>query len=42
MTGYIGHVSHCLGTIELVIFLCAFVCRVGYYDVESRETLLYK
>ena len=41
MTGYIGHVSHCLGTIELV-FLCAFVCRVGYYDVESRETLLYK
>ena len=45
--GWIGHVSHRLGSIfsaiELII-LCAFVCRVGirYFDAQIRKTLLYK
>ena len=45
MIGQIGVVSHhlrsLLGAIELTI-LCAFVCRVGYFDAQIRETLLYK
>ena len=43
--GRIGHVSHHLeshlGVIESTI-LYAFVCRVGYFNVRIRETLLYK
>ena len=45
MIGQIGVVSHhlrsLLGVIELIIS-CAFICRVGYFDAQSRETLLYK
>ena len=45
MIGWIGHVSHhlrsLLGVIELTI-LCAFVCKVGCFDAQIRETLLYK
>ena len=41
----IGHVSHhlgsILGAIELTV-LCAFICTVGYFDAQIRETLLYK
>jgi hypothetical protein len=29
------------GAIELTV-LCAFVCKVGYFDAQIRETLLYK
>jgi hypothetical protein len=42
---WIGLISHHLGSflgvIELII-LCAFVCRVRYFDAQIRETLLYK
>ena len=45
MVGRISVVSHhsqsLLGVIELTI-LCAFVCRVGYFDAQIRETLQYK
>jgi len=30
-----------MGAIELII-LCAFVYKVGYFDAQIRETLLYK
>ena len=36
MIGRILHVSHLL---ELTI-LCAFICRVGYSDAQSKETIL--
>jgi hypothetical protein len=43
--GQIGVVSHhlqsLLGAIELTT-LCAFIYRVGYFDAQIRETLLYK
>ena len=43
--GQIGRVSHhlesLLGAFESII-LCAFVCRVGYFNAQIRETLLYK
>ena len=43
--GQLGVLSHhlqsLLGAIELII-LCAFVCRVGYFDAQIKETLLYK
>jgi hypothetical protein len=35
------HLQSLLGVIELTI-LCAFVCKVGYFDAQIRETLLYK
>ena len=42
--GWIGPLSHHLGSllgdIELNV-LCAFVCRVGYFDTQIKETLLY-
>ena len=45
MIGRIGHVSHHLGslldTIELTV-LCAFLCKVRYFDAQIRETLMYK
>ena len=45
MIGRIGDVLHhlrsLLGAIELYV-LYAFVCRVGYFDSQIRETLLYK
>ena len=45
MIGHIGIASHdlrsLLDAIELIV-LCAFVCKVGYYDAQIRETLLYK
>ena len=41
MIGRIGTVSHNLpsvmGAIELII-VCAFVCKVGYFDAQIRET----
>ena len=44
MIGWIGLVSHHLqtfvGASELT-FLCAFVCKVEYFDAQIRETLLY-
>ena len=43
--GQRDHVSHhlgsLLGAIELTV-LCAIVCKVGYFDAQIRETLLYK
>jgi hypothetical protein len=45
MIGQIGHAAHYLGSplraIESTI-MCAFVCRVGYFDTRIKETLLYK
>ena len=45
MIGWIGLVSHPLGlfmgAIELDV-LCTFICRVGYFDAQIRETLLYQ
>ena len=45
MIGRIGVVSHHLrslmGVIELTV-LCAFVCKVRYFNAQIRETLLYK
>ena len=42
--GLIGVVSHHLrsffGAIELAV-LCAFLCKVGYFDAQIRKTLLY-
>ena len=35
------HLRSLLGAIELTV-LCAFVCKVEYFDVQIRETLLYK
>ena len=35
------HLESLLGVIELII-LCAFACIVYYFDVEMKETLLYK
>ena len=35
------HLQSCLGVIELII-LCAFQCKVGYFDARIRETLLHK
>ena len=43
--GQIDHLSHHLGSllrgIELTV-LCGFVCRVEYFDAQSRENLPYK
>ena len=43
--GWTGDVSHhlpsLLGAIELIA-LNAFVCTIGYFDAQTRETLLYK
>jgi len=43
--GWIGrlprHLGSLLGVIELTIFY-EFVCRVGYFDAQIKETLLYK
>jgi hypothetical protein len=43
--GQIGVVSHhlrlLLGGIGLTV-LCAFVCKVGCFDAQIRETLVYK
>ena len=45
MIGWIGVVSHhlrsLLGAIKLTV-LRVFVCGVEYFDVEIRESLLYK
>ena len=45
MIGQIGVIPHnlrsLLGAIELIV-LCVFVCRVGYFDAQIRETLVYK
>ena len=45
MIGWIEPILHHLGTllgaIELAI-LRAFVCKVGYFDAQIKETLLYK
>ena len=29
----------CVSAIELTV-LCAFVCKVGYFDAQNKETLL--
>jgi hypothetical protein len=45
MIGWIGHVSYDLGfflsDIELIV-LCAFICRVGYFDAQISETSTIK
>ena len=45
MISWMGVVSHqlqsLLGAIELIL-LCAFICRVGYFDAQTKKTLLYK
>lgn len=42
--GWIGHVSVHLGSLlspnELTI-LCALVCRVGHFDAQIKEIVLY-
>jgi hypothetical protein len=35
------HLQSLLGAIELII-LYAFICIVGYFDAQIRETPLYK
>ena len=35
------HFAIILSVIELIV-LCAFICKVRYFDVQIRETLLYK
>ena len=35
------HLGSLLGAIEPTI-LCAFVCIVGYFDAQTRETLVHK
>ena len=35
------HLESLLGVIDLIV-LCAFMCKVKYYDAQIRETLLYK
>ena len=35
------HLGSILGAIKLIL-LCAFVCIVGYFDAQIRETLLDK
>ena len=45
MIGRIGVVSHHLRSLLGVnksIILCAFICRVGYFDAQVRDALLYK
>ena len=45
LMGQIGLVSHHSGSLWGVIelhVLCAFVCRVGYFDAQIKETLSYK
>jgi hypothetical protein len=45
MIDQIGAISYqwqsLLGIIELTV-LCAFQCKVGNFDAQTRETLLYK
>ena len=45
LIGWRGHVLYYLrsflGVMELIV-LCAFVCKVGYFDAHTRETILYK
>ena len=45
VNGWIGHVSHHLGSVSgaiALIVLRAFVCGVGCFDAQIGETLLYK
>ena len=45
MVGPIGFVSHHLGSLLSAIkltALCAFVCRIRYFDAQIKETLLCK
>ena len=43
--GWVGLVSHHLrlpwGVIELTV-LCTYACKVGYFDAQIMETLMYK
>jgi hypothetical protein len=44
LVGYVGcndWPDRCLNAIELTV-LCAFVCRLGYFDPQMGEFLLYK
>ena len=45
MIGWIGVISYhmqlILSVMELTI-LCAFICKIRYFDAQVRETLLYK
>ena len=45
MIGWIDVIAHhsqsFLGAIELTV-MCAFICKVGYFDAQIRETLVYK
>ena len=34
------HLGSLLGSIGLTV-LCAFVCEVGHFDAQIRETLVY-
>ena len=34
------HLGSLLGAIGLTV-LCAFVCKVGHFDAQIRETFLY-
>jgi hypothetical protein len=38
---YRSIITPLLGVIELT-FLCAFICKMGYFDAQIRETILYK
>jgi hypothetical protein len=37
MIGKIGSTTD-----HLQSFLCAFICKVGYFDAQIRETLLFQ
>ena len=45
VTGRIGYVSCHLGSLLSAIeftVLCVFVCKVGYFDAQIKDTLLFK
>ena len=41
MTGHIGHVichlGSLLGAVEFIV-LCVFVCKVGFFDAQIKDT----
>jgi hypothetical protein len=45
MIGWIGVVLHHLQSLLSVVeqtILCAFVCKVGHFDAQIRERILYE
>jgi hypothetical protein len=42
LDSHVSYLSRSLSSAIELIVLCAFVCGVGYFDAQIRETLLYK